>query len=231
MEDTSVYEVLSRVQQEISVPKNQYNQFGKYKFRSLEDINAAAKPICEAEGAGYYFEDEIVPMHAEEGGNDACRWYLKSTVTFFAKGCSSFVKSTAYAREPKDKKGMDEAQVTGLASSYARKYAICGLFRIDSGDDPDKMDNRGEGSKTRPQNGSQGFKREQDLESVMFNLACQLAVDKEKTADEVMEAVEDTDSMKRAGVVKGQIGYTDEQYEVAIGILRSWIAQTRGETR
>ena len=129
-EKRSVYYVLAEVQHELSVPKGRTNKFGGYSYRSLEDINAAAKPVCEKHRCGYVFRDEIVPLSA----GDDVRWYLRATVEFFAEGCSATVTSTAMAREEDMKKGMDEAQITGLASSYARKYAACALFAIDSGE-------------------------------------------------------------------------------------------------
>ena len=130
-EKRSVYYVLAEVQHELSVPKGRTNKFGGYSYRSLEDINAAAKPVCEKHRCGYVFRDEIVPLSA----GDDVRWYLRATVEFFAEGCSATVTSTAMAREEDMKKGMDEAQITGLASSYARKYAACALFAIDSGEE------------------------------------------------------------------------------------------------
>lgn len=124
---------LANVQREISVPKSHMNKFGNYSYRSLEDINAAAKPICEKYHCGYAFTDELVAV--------GDRFYVRATAFFWADGSDEMVTATAWAREALEKKGMDEAQITGLASSYARKYAACALFAIDSGEEVDAMEN------------------------------------------------------------------------------------------
>lgn len=124
---------LANVQREISVPKSHVNKFGNYSYRSLEDINAAAKPICEKYHCGYAFTDELVAV--------GDRFYVRATAFFWADGSDEMVTATAWAREELEKKGMDAAQITGLASSYARKYAACALFAIDSGEEVDALDN------------------------------------------------------------------------------------------
>lgn len=129
----NVREVLANVQREISVPKSHVNKFGGYSYRSLEDINAAAKPVCEKHRCGYSFNDELVAV--------GDRYYVRATAMFWAEGCEGMVTAAAWAREESEKKGMDAAQITGLASSYARKYAACALFAIDSGEEVDALDN------------------------------------------------------------------------------------------
>lgn len=131
----NVYQALAYVQARIAVPKNKVNEFGGFKFRSLEDIHAVAKKACMEVGAVYHTFDEI-----EVIGD---RYYLKATAIFTFNG--EVVTTQALAREQIAKKGMDDAQVTGLASSYARKYALCALFNIDGDSDPDMMDNSDEG--------------------------------------------------------------------------------------
>lgn len=130
---SKVRETLAKVQREISVPKSHVNKFGNYSYRSLEDINAAAKPICEKHRCGYAFTDELVAV--------GDRFYVRATAFFWTDGSDEMVTATAWAREEREKKGMDEAQITGLASSYARKYAACALFAIDSGEEVDALDN------------------------------------------------------------------------------------------
>lgn len=129
-----VYEKLLAVQSELKAPKGQYNSFGKYKYRSCEDIVEAVKPILHKYEAILLLSDEIVMM-----GN---RFYVKATATFVdIEGGSIAVD--AYAREDETKKGMDGSQVTGASSSYARKYALNGLLAIDDTKDSDATNTHG----------------------------------------------------------------------------------------
>lgn len=118
---------LERIQQELKAPKGQYNSFGKYKYRSCEDIVEAVKPLLAKNGCQLTLSDDMV----EIGG----RVYVKATATITDGKETEVV--TAFAREPDQKKGMDESQITGTASSYARKYALNGLLLIDDTKDPD----------------------------------------------------------------------------------------------
>lgn len=122
-------EKLAKIQKELKAPKGQLNKFGGYNYRSCEDILEAVKPLLD--GAILTLQDEIINI-----GN---RFYVKATATF-ADGTYTH-SVTAMAREPETKKGMDESQITGMASSYARKYALNGLFCIDDTKDADTMDN------------------------------------------------------------------------------------------
>ena len=119
---------LLQIQSELKAPKGQYNSFGKYKYRSCEDILEAVKPLCVKYGVILTLSDEIVQVGE--------RYYIKATANLSKEGCSD-VSVTAYAREALDKKGMDDSQITGTASSYARKYALNGLFCIDDTKDAD----------------------------------------------------------------------------------------------
>jgi hypothetical protein len=131
MTNINIHETLGQVQKSLSVPKGQYNNFGKYKYRSCEDILEALKKVLP-EGASLVMRDDMV-MVGE-------RYYLKATATF--RCGTEIVETSAYARESLDKKGMDDAQITGCASSYARKYALNGLFLIDESQmDLDSKDN------------------------------------------------------------------------------------------
>lgn len=118
---------LMEIQAALKAPKSQFNKFGGYNYRSCEDILEAVKPLLAERGAQLVVSDEIV----EVGG----RVYVKATATITAEDKS--VSATAYAREPAEKKGMDASQITGTASSYARKYALNGLFLIDDSRDAD----------------------------------------------------------------------------------------------
>lgn len=122
---------LAQIQSEIKAPKGQFNNFGKYKYRSCEDIVEAVKPVLNSHGFCLTITDEVVMI-----GN---RFYVKATAAIW-DGTENY-SATAYAREEEIKKGMDSAQVTGAASSYARKYALNGLFAIDDTKDADSMDN------------------------------------------------------------------------------------------
>lgn len=133
MSDKSKYEILADIQAELNVPKDRYNKFGKFNYRSYEDIVEAVKPLCMKHRCTLATEDEIVDI----GG-----WhYIKATavLTFWDSGEN--ICARAYAREAESKSGSDVSQLTGMASTYARKYALCGLFSIDGQDDADAMDN------------------------------------------------------------------------------------------
>lgn len=125
----TVYAKLLAVQKELKAPKSQYNSFGKYHYRSCEDILEAVKPICHKHDSVVFMADEIVAV------ND--RIYVKAIATFVDIETGESINSTAYAREEETKKGMDASQITGTASSYARKYCLNGLFDIDDTKDAD----------------------------------------------------------------------------------------------
>lgn len=120
-------DALKKIQAELKAPKGQYNSFGKYHYRSAESILEAVKPLLATYGAELTLSDDII----EVGG----RIYVKATAKI-TDGTENVV-TTAFAREPEDKKGMDSSQITGTASSYARKYALNGLFLIDDTKDAD----------------------------------------------------------------------------------------------
>lgn len=126
---------LRSIQCELKAPKGQYNSFGKYSYRSCEDILEAVKPLLDKYKATVYITDEVVSV--------GDRIYVKATATFVDKDGKE-VSVSAFAREPVARKGMDEAQVTGATSSYARKYALNGLFLIDDNKDADTDENRNE---------------------------------------------------------------------------------------
>lgn len=125
----TIFEKLSAVQTELKAPKGQYNSYGKFKYRSCEDILEAVKPLCAANKAIVMLSDKV-----EQIGD---RFYIKAFVTFRDLESDAEIVSTAYAREDESKKGMDGSQVTGATSSYARKYALNGLFCIDDTKDAD----------------------------------------------------------------------------------------------
>jgi len=138
----SVYAKLAKVQAELKAPKSQYNAFGKYKYRNCEDIIEAAKPILKANGLLLTLTDEII--------NISDRFYVKATATVIDTTDEKTVSVSAFAREEKEKKGMDGSQVTGASSSYARKYALNGIFAIDDTKDSDTTNTDDNGHKNAP---------------------------------------------------------------------------------
>jgi len=132
----TIYEKLLRVQVELKAPKGQYNSFGKYKYRSCEDILTAVKPLLDKVGATITLSDDIFLI--------GDRFYVKATATFHDVEKGSTITNSALAREDENKKGMDGSQITGTASSYARKYALNGLLLIDDTKDADTDENHNE---------------------------------------------------------------------------------------
>lgn len=125
----NLYEKLSKIQVEMKCNKGQYNSFGKYHYRSCEDIQEAVKPYLKELKCTLVISDEIVMI--------GDRYYIKATATITDAESETSMSNTAYAREEFDKKGMDASQITGATSSYARKYALNGLFCLDDVKDAD----------------------------------------------------------------------------------------------
>lgn len=123
-------EKLQKIQKELKAPKGQYNSFGKYKYRSAEDILEAVKPILDSTGCALTISDKVIYI--------GDRYYIQATVTLYDSKTGSVIADVcALAREDEEKKGQDSSQITGTASSYARKYALNGLFCIDDTKDAD----------------------------------------------------------------------------------------------
>ena len=139
LHERSLHEKLVDVQTRLIAPKSQFNKFGNYLYRSCEDIVEAVKPLLKENGITLVLSDELVQI-----GN---RYYVKSTARV-TDGKEFFI-AFAFARESETKKGMDESQITGAASSYARKYALNGLFCIDDTKDADTI-NTHENGDSRP---------------------------------------------------------------------------------
>lgn len=125
----NIYEKLLNIQNELKAPKGQYNSFGKYKYRSCEDILEAVKPICFKHKATLVLADEV-----QQVGD---RYYITAIAKLIDIENGESIEGKASARESQEKKGMDDSQITGTASSYARKYALNGLFNIDDTKDAD----------------------------------------------------------------------------------------------
>lgn len=132
----TIYEKLSAIQSELKAPKSQYNSFGKYNYRNCEDILEAVKPLCGKYKAVCTIGDEVTLVGE--------RYYIKATARLIdVESPADKIENTAYAREEAEKKGMDGSQVTGASSSYARKYALNGLFAIDDTKDSDTTNTGG----------------------------------------------------------------------------------------
>lgn len=128
-----IYRKLYNVQQELKAPKNLNNSFGGYKYRSLESILEAVKPILHKYDLALILRDELTTA----GEGSSARFYVKATAKLLDVPTGQYIEATALAREALAKKGMDESQITGTASSYARKYCLNGLFAIDDTKDAD----------------------------------------------------------------------------------------------
>ena len=135
MKDKNIRQKLQGIQSSLKAPKGQTNKFGGYRYRSAEDILEALKPLLGEWGCSLILLDEMV----EVGG----RVYVKATANLIDNETESVLSTSAFAREAEVKKGMDDAQITGSASSYARKYALNGLFAIDDTKDPDATNTHG----------------------------------------------------------------------------------------
>lgn len=135
MENTNIYKKLNEIQIKLKAPKSQFNKFGNYKYRNCEDILEALKPLLNEFKTVISLKDEIVFI---EG-----RFYVKATVTLIDSETGEAFSTSAFAREEETKKGQDGSQITGASSSYARKYALNGLFAIDDTKDSDSTNTHG----------------------------------------------------------------------------------------
>nr|DAQ17429.1 MAG TPA: ERF superfamily protein [Caudoviricetes sp.] len=156
---------LSKIQNEMNVKKGRYNKFGGYYYRSCEDILQTAKEVCNKYGCYVNVTDSIEYI---EG-----RFYVKATAKVVDIETGESEEATAFAREEESKKGMDGAQLTGATSSYARKYALCGLFAIDDSIDNDSLngmqENAGKASNKKvPDKSSDQSKQSQSQISILI---------------------------------------------------------------
>ena len=158
-EGKPIFAALMAVQAELKAPKGQHNRFGKYDYRSAEDIIEAVKPLLKENGLFLNMSDDIVLI--------GDRYYVKATVKVVDVVTGESVQTSALARESAQKKGMDESQVTGTASSYARKYALNGLFAIDDNRDADTNEYAHQTSQSaagaRPSRNAGNYKGEQQV--------------------------------------------------------------------
>ena len=143
----SVHEKLLKIQSSINVPKNQFNKFGNYNYRSCEDILSALKPLLAEGRCTVTVNDSLVFI--------GDRYYIKATVTLIDCESGESISNESYAREEESKKGMDSSQITGTASSYARKYALNGLLLLDDIKDADTNENHQQGQNKNTNKGQQ----------------------------------------------------------------------------
>ena len=167
-------EELTIIQSELKAPKNQRNTFGNYNYRSAEDILEAVKPLLKKHSCHLTISDEMVQL--------GDRFYVKATALLEKNDGSNDITVTAYAREEESKKGMDSSQITGATSSYARKYALNGLFCIDDTKDADFTNTHGKEEQPKPKTAKAPAKAE--IESDMKQ--AKEAIEKCKSGEDLM---------------------------------------------
>lgn len=199
MTKTDNKNTLQKIQAELKAPKGQYNSFGKYKYRSTEDIVEAAKPVLAKYDLALNLVDEIV--------NVGDRYYVKATATLLNAEGEVVTLATAFAREPESKKGMDESQITGATSSYARKYALNGLFAIDDTKDADATNDHKDTSRIDPV-----LKKKQEVVNLLKTLNV------EYTPETVKDIIKD----------KTQLELSDENLDEIISRLKALVEEHAG---
>ena len=202
METNNVYIKLVNIQSTLKAPKSQFNSFGKYNYRSCEDILEGLKPILKDEKALVILDDNIVQI-----GN---RFYVEATATLIDAETGEKVSTKALAREDETKKGMDLAQVTGSVSSYARKYALNGLFCIDDTKDSDATNKHGNEQKKKEVN-------ESEL-NILYSLGESIEKDKNRVDSEVY---------KKFG--KLAVDLTKQEYEKVLNGYKSILEKQKQE--
>jgi len=189
-----IQQALATIQKELKAPKGQYNAFGKYAYRSCEDILTALKKLLEQTETVLILNDEVV--------NIGSRYYVKATATL--SNGEETISATAYAREEEIKKGMDGSQITGASSSYARKYALNGLFGIDDTKDSDKT--------------NQGF--------VGANKGRQGSTSNFDKAKGIIEHTDDKNTLEESiPKIVASEKYTDDEKEILVQMIENKIEQ------
>ena len=159
----SVYKKLAEIQKELFVPKGNRNDFGKYNYRSCEDILKTVKPLCEKNNCVLFITNNMV--------NIGERNYVEARVTLVDLENAEEITSIAHAREEAEKKGMDGSQITGAASSYARKYALAGLFCIDNEKDSDATNTHGKEVKDTTNDWDSSLITEDDVKKILLGIS------------------------------------------------------------
>lgn len=203
-------EKLTNIQNELKVSKENYNSFGKYHYRSSEDILEKVKPLTLKYKTVLKITDDIILV--------GDRYYVKATVQLYDAENKQSVEVSAFAREAVEKKGMDESQITGSASSYARKYALSGMFAIDDGQDadsdyntdkPKKPEDKKETEKVNPiteEDKKEMARMEIKIENLAKYLGCKPS---EITHEQVVSAIktkkESLAKMRETEEINGQV--------------------------
>ena len=183
---------LNTIQQTLKAPKGQTNNFGKYRYRSCEDILEAVKPIL---GDCAVTLNDAIEVHGD-------RVYVKATAYLLDENHQVIASADGFAREPQSKKGMDESQITGAASSYARKYALNALFAIDDTKDADSTNNHGNVAQPKPQAKADPLTGTQ--KSAVLGLVEQVGLDVDKVVKAIKWASGNrTDSLNALSYVEG----------------------------
>lgn len=203
----TIFQKLQNIQSRLKVEKKNYNDFGGYSYRSCEDILEAVKPLL--------VENNLALVMADEVETVGERYYIKATATLYDTESGTHIATTAYAREAKEKKKMDDAQVTGSSSSYARKYALNGLFAIDDAKDSDFL-NKDEGYTARQQgrhNTSQGQQRGQNniLESTRREISQALKAKNIQNRDFINWLIKNYNTDKLEGLQVNQLNIIKKQ--------------------
>ena len=182
----TIYEKLMNIQQELKAPKGQKNSYGNYNYRSAEDILEAVKPLLAKNKCVLIVGDTLI--------NEGSRYYIQATACLCDTETGETVSNNAYAREAEVKKGMDDSQITGTASSYARKYAMNGLFCIDDTKDADTDEYRKQNDK---QNNKKQEKPLQPVSNEELNAFKQLCADSKKDYKDVWTKTGDPNDMSK----------------------------------
>lgn len=206
---SDIYQKLAKIQRELKAPKGQFNKFGGYNYRSCEDILEAVKPLLGS--CMLLLSDQIIQM--------GDRYYVKAVACF--KDEQTQIITEAYAREEETKKGMDASQITGAASSYARKYALNGLFLIDDTKDSDAT-NQHDKAPIEPAKVVQDYV---NAVKEVFPEATEIMITKEQTK-KIVERVRDMEKSALKQLVVETIGtfkpaskMTTDEAEKLIGVL------------
>lgn len=207
-----MHEKLLHVQQNLKAPKSQYNKFGDFHYRSCEDIQEAVKPLLAEVKAILLTGDEIVQIGS--------RFYIKATATFQDTESPESVTNAAYARENEDKPKMDAAQITGSCSSYARKYALNGLFCIDDSKDPDTQEQKEPVAPAQKPTGQGGTKPRRQTQRGQARQQGVSKADIEKLCSEAERTGTDLTKVRERYKVQSVYDLTQEQYQRAMSAFR-----------
>ena len=212
----STLQTLVKIQAELKAPKTQTNKFGGYTYRSCEDILEAVKPINAKYGATVLITDEIVSIGtslekmADGSISEHTKNYVKATARFITDEGEFSV--SAFAREAEDKKGMDDSQITGSTSSYARKYALNGLYDIDDNKDSDDTNDHGKGGNNSPKT---------DKPKIDINKPVIIQPTPQPKPTPVVAPPVDTDSLPFPELEPNQKKVSKEKLDYMTGVIRT----------